>query len=417
MTQLAAALRHRPWLPVLGLLSGLLGTLVLVAASSPTWSTTVTFAATAAPPADGGSVFGSNDYVEQRLETYAAVLSGPGFRGLLRQRAGAPVSVSVAVVGGSSLLTATVSGPSAAGVQAGSQVLLRLVPPRVAQVETGATRADVALATTPVRVDLVDPPAPPSSSGTSAALALRVLLGGLVGAALGLAVAVLADRLGPRLTSATDLQDLPGAYGGVALAGSAAGYVRELPGLVDRLLVLAPQGDPVLVVAADDAAAAGAARWMVDLAAEAARTGRRWVLVSADPADLDPESGLELRDLLSSAGDVDRAVLDLPPAARDHLLGPAGDVLMEELQDRGDLLLLHCGPMDVTLDAVLLAPRASAAVLVARRGAPRTPVADAVTQLRLAGLQRVLVVLGEPPSGVVRPGQPEGAPADPAVVL
>jgi Mrp family chromosome partitioning ATPase len=272
----------------------------------------------------------------------------------------------------------------------------------------------------------------------------RALLAGLLGLALGLGVAIAADRLDTRLREREEVEEafglpvlaeIPGirhrdrVYHTVVMAtrpdsAAAEGY-RSLRSAVSLLAhirhaALSVRPDqhpavmaPLVIVVAGPRGDDGKTTTVANLAAALAEAGRTVLVIDCDFRDpeaqvfLDAPPGMGLADLLESdlGGNLDHVIR--PTALRRVQLvtsggavgHPAGVLLrlsgiIAQARKRADVVLIDSGPLLVASDAVDLLQHADAALVTCRVGRTTSEQAGRVrTLLQRADVPLVGVVL------------------------
>ncbi|MDP9314578.1 MAG: polysaccharide biosynthesis tyrosine autokinase [Chloroflexota bacterium] len=95
----------------------------------------------------------------------------------------------------------------------------------------------------------------------------------------------------------------------------------------------------------------------------------------------------------------------LPPNPAELLGSDKMQGILQQLQDRADLVLLDTPPVTAVTDAVVLSPRVDGVILVLRVGQTKLGAAkQAVEQLRRAGARVLGIVLNDVPTGRSRYG-------------
>lgn len=164
----------------------------------------------------------------------------------------------------------------------------------------------------------------------------------------------------------------------------------------------------VLVVDIDRPAASDVAR---HLAESFARAGDRCAYVETDSRGAERSDGFAeliggapLDSIVSDSGRPGLAVVPAGQAATaDVLTGDGVGDALDRLLDRFEFVILSCAPMPQFADALALAPRVDAVIMVASAGRTRRPKAiDARDALRRVGANILGVVLAEEKRGWFR---------------
>ncbi len=271
--------------------------------------------------------------------------------------------------------------------------------------------------------EVVDVASTPTSSSSGSPLR-NAALGGFTGLILGLAAALILERLDPRLRSRAQIR---AAFGVPLLASIPEGPRPQgepgepaLAGLRTLAAALRSAGadrQPRTVLILPSSAGAGASTVAIDLARVTARDGSSVALIEADLHEpgLADAVGVErtpgLRELLSDEVEPASVFRELPAAAVSGagsltvvpaggtaeagaalLGGPALSELVGRLAADRDLVLLDAPPLAEAPDAIPLLDAVDAVIVVCRCGEPAPPALE---------LRRRLAELGAPLLGVV----------------
>lgn len=363
--------------------------------------------------AGAGEVFQGSQFVTQRMVSYAALSTSPTVVDGVIDELGIDVTprelrqmVDVSSPTGTVMLEVAVEHPDPEQAALIADTLSLQLADLIEELETPR-----GLAASSVEVVLTHPanvPVEPSSPRVR----LNLLLGGLVGAAAGILLALLREHADRRLRSAADVRAVTGS----APLGSTLA-LREAPALV----ALQPRSAPAERYRAVKAALKVAHGRASDIAltspterdgreVETANLALTWALggarVCVVDADLrrsalsrllavDDDAGLadvlvgdrELAAVLTPWRDGALTVLPAGFAPDDpaELLGSeAMALLVAELRSRFDLVLYDVGPTEVA-DAAVVARALDGAVVVVRAGTTtRDELADCLETLREA---------------------------------
>jgi capsular exopolysaccharide synthesis family protein len=258
------------------------------------------------------------------------------------------------------------------------------------------------------------------------------LLGGLLGLAMGLGAALVLDRLDGRLLTRRDVNahlQLPVLAEVPPRAGSPAGRVLREAEAADPFaesyrtlrasLDAAPGGRARVVALVSAAPREGKTLTAANLALALSARGEETLLVDADLRDPEAHRACGtsaapgLADVLAgrlaafeAVQPVDGSRLRLLPAGNvpaspsDALRPDALDALLAAARERYRWIVVDTPPLSAAADAIALARRADAVVLVVGAGvARRQDVVDAMARLRFAGALPFGVVLNRAAGG------------------
>jgi len=269
-----------------------------------------------------------------------------------------------------------------------------------------------------VRIETLQPAQVPLSPAAPN-LRLSLALGGLLGLAAGVGVALLREVLDTRIRTVKDVEEITGAptLGGIALDPDAktrplvvAAAARDPRAEAYRALrtnvqFLAPGGAPAAYVVTSAGPGEGKSTTSANLAIAIAETGARVALLDGDlrkPKVADYfgiEGGLGVADVLVgrvAASDVmqrwGRGTLFLlpagtvPPNPAELLGSPAMAKLMRELKAAFDVIIVDAPPTLLVTDAAVVSRHTNGAIVVAAAGATTKPrLASAVKNVEAVG--------------------------------
>jgi capsular exopolysaccharide synthesis family protein len=221
------------------------------------------------------------------------------------------------------------------------------------------------------------------------------VVAGILGVALGLALAFALERVDPRLKGSDELERR---FGVPVLAriprrassGRNSGHFREAFRVLAAMIRLTSEHERIRsIVVTSPTEKAGKTTVASELAFAAVEAGQRVVLVEADVKEprlariIEPSVGAGgfsagLTLYLDGKVPIERVIRStpqeglgfvpagaVPPTGLIPLLeGEEGRAFVEELSDRADLVLIDCAAVGTSADAVILAARADAALLV-----------------------------------------------------
>jgi succinoglycan biosynthesis transport protein ExoP len=407
------AIRKNWWIVLLVLLVGGLAGYGQSKRSTPVYAGHITFYV-ATPGLSGTSPLGSDQFAQDRANTYAQLLSSERLATMIISAEGLairPAELAGEMSGAAELNTvlvkATIKDPSLQRLRTITDAVAREFPTMVDDLDnSGATSSAV-------RLSVVSGPAV-GSSPVSPRTTLNVALGAAIGLLLGLLLAALREVLDVSIRTSEALQEFGGApvIGAINFDSAAkkaplivgdqvhsvrAEAFRQLRTNV-RFLDAA---DPVEVIAVTSSVTGeGKSTTASNLALVFAETGVKVVLVDADlrrskVADyLGIEPLIGLTDVLVGRCDLDDAlqawgsdnIVALPsgstPPNPSGLLGsPAMHELVAELRRRFDIVILDTPPVVPVTDATVVATYVDGVMVVFRHG--KTRRAHLATSLRL----------------------------------
>jgi tyrosine-protein kinase len=410
------ALRARWWLPVVGVVIGLLAAAVVLWRAVPVHASTTTLFVRATEVSDLPQAHAAELFAMQRLQSYVELLDSEQLaRGVVedlgRDETPADVSsrISVTAVPETVVLQVTVTDSTAARAQELAGAVAAEFTEQVDAIERPRGGVDTA-----VQVATIEP-ATSEPDPISPDPARDLALGGGLGLLLGVLLALLPARLRRSVRSADDVRACTGARPLAALVadpdpawGSALPALD--PGAPDaatlrrlRAHLLLGHGDapPRVVVVTGVLEDDGRSALTAELALSLAQGGSRVVLVEADvraahlagTLALPDEAGLT--DVLAGTTDLDSALQPWgdgtlrvlaagsarpDPSAVAVASGTAG--VLTALRDRADVVLVHAPPLSPVPDAVDLGAVADGFLLVTRFGdTPRERLAEAARTL------------------------------------
>jgi capsular exopolysaccharide synthesis family protein len=366
-----------------------------------------------AEAADISQMSQGSTLIQQRVKTYADVVTSPKVLDVVRDQLRL-ASTAQALAGqvavdsplDTVLLNITVtdsSGPRAAG---GADASARQFPTFVAQLETrpGAVQSPVTV--TPTRMATVP------SEPISPRVPLNIALGLLVGLGLGIGAAVLRDQLNTSIGGIADVEKLTGAIPlGVVPYDSATTKQPLVDGdqhgaraeafrtLRTNLQFADVDHPPRVIVITSPLPSEGKSTSACNVALTLALGGARVVLVDGDlrkPAvgrylGISSAAGLtsvlagqhELRDVVVSYGRNTLAVLPsgpTPPNPSELLGSQQMADLLGTLANHYDIVVIDAPPLLPVTDAAVLAAIADGAVLVLRHARTRREEAQRAIQ-------------------------------------
>ena len=275
-------------------------------------------------------------------------------------------------------------------------------------------------AVSPVSINVTEPATAPTSA-TSPNVRMLILLGGLLGLALGLGLAVLRTVLDNRIHTLHDLEDISETpvLGGIAHdpeastrplivhADPRSPRSESFRSLRTNLQFLNVDAGPRVFVVSSSGPGDGKSTTTANLAIALAQTGARVVLVDGDlrlPRIADYmgiEGGVGLTDVLIGRVDVadalqkwgsdDLFVLPsgrIPPNPSELLGSAAMDQVLKPLGEYFDYVLIDAPPLLLVTDAAVIGRKASGVILCAASGkTKKQELGAAVRTLETAGVK------------------------------
>ncbi|MGV2903718.1 polysaccharide biosynthesis tyrosine autokinase [Microbacterium sp. AGC62] len=281
-------------------------------------------------------------------------------------------------------------------------------------------------AVSPVRITVTEP-AIASSTPTSPNVRLLIILGGIIGLALGLGIAMLRTVLDNRIHTLHDIETLTDrpVLGGIAYdpdatkrplivhADPRSPRAESFRSLRTNLQFLNLDSGPRIFVVSSAGPGEGKSTTTANLAIALAETGARVALVDGDlrlprVADyLGIEGGVGLTDVLIGRVDVadalqkwgtsDLYVLpsgQVPPNPSELLGSAAMDQVLKSLGDYFDYVLIDAPPLLLVTDAAVVGSKTRGVILAAASGkTKKQELSGALRALENAGVQMLGVVV------------------------
>jgi capsular exopolysaccharide synthesis family protein len=418
-----AALR-RGWLIILaGLVGGAGIALSVTLLMGPRYSTDMQFFVSTTDSASTSDAFQGGQFAQQRVASYAELLSGEELAERVVDQLDVDVStgrvaadVAATTVTGTVLIDVTVTDASQEVAEQIAAAVADEFPDQVAELETSGDDA------APVTVALTDRP------GTASApdLAPRnTVFGAVLGLLLGAAAAVARALLDRTVRDKDRAEDLAGApVTGIVFRDQelarehtiervGARTVEQHRQLATSLQYLDVDNPPKVIMIASSVPAEGKTTTVVNLALALADSGARVTLVEADlrrpkvTEYLGLVSGVGLTNVLAGNADLDDVVQPVgdgclrvvaagpTPPNPGRLLGSAQmAVLLDKLRADNDYVLVDAAPLLPVADSRGLATHVDGVLLAVRHG--RTTgeqLAEAATALDAVGARTLGVVL------------------------
>jgi capsular exopolysaccharide synthesis family protein len=420
-----ATLRDRWWAPVLGAVLGAGAAVLVSLLMTVQYQSMTTFFVSATPAAAAPSSLQANQLAQERLASYAQLITGPDIaRGVISQL-GLSMSektltrkITATVVPDTVLIDVTVTDSSAKRAQQIAQMLDTQFQSAVTELETAAGGES------PLKVSVTRLPELPTEP--SAPQTVRNgLIGGAVGLVLGAIVALTARVIRHPLTDPREAADITGApVVGLmprdrplrrqhVVSRTAGGPYEHFRRIRANLQYLGVGESPDVLLLTSAVPGEGTSTLMLNLASALAEVGRKVTVVEADlrspgiarSLGLDADTGLAR--VLSGESDVDDVVQTfekggfdavvagaVPPDTPGLLESPQLPPLLEKLRGRNDIVLVAGPPLLTVADSAELARSTSGVLLAVRYGRTRRDQLDqAAAVLALADARVLGVVL------------------------
>ncbi|GLY17828.1 polysaccharide biosynthesis tyrosine autokinase [Kineosporia rhizophila] len=341
-----------------------------------------------------------SSFIQQRIKSYADVVTSPAVLTKVSQGYGVPVSagqISVTAPADTVLLDITVTDTDPARAAVIANGIAEQFPGYVAQLERLPQQA-----ASPVRLSVIERATEPSAP-VSPRVPLNLALGLLVGLGLGIGAAVLRDAMNTSVTAVSDIEKLTGAVPlGVVpfdpetsrqplVDGDEHGARAEAFRTLRTNLQFADvDSPPRVIVITSPLPDEGKSTSACNLALTLALGGARVVLVDGDlrkPSvgrylGVSSGAGLttvlagrhELREVVTVYGRDMLAVLPsgpTPPNPSELLGSQQMADLLATLAEHYDVVVVDAPPLLPVTDAAVLSAAADGAVLVIRHGRTR----------------------------------------------
>ena len=426
------AVRSGWWLLVSGVLVGLVVAGVLRWTATPLYSSSTQLFVSVAGTTDTSTAYQGNLFSQQRVTSYAELLTGEQLAGevvddldLQLSPAAVARKVSARALPDTVILEVTVTDTSAERAQDIATSLARQFTERVAELETpeGATASTVKVTT--VQAAQLNP------DTVSPDIMRNLALGGVLGLLIGFGLALLRSRLDNTVKNNDDVTALTGV--------GVIGTVLEDPRLDNHHVVTADDehsmtsesfrairtnlqfldvdNPPKVIVVASSVPGEGKSTLAVNLATALAQSGSRVVLVEADLRrprvtrymGLIGGAGLtnvlagtaELREVLQQWGTGRLSVLaagPMPPNPSELLGSAHMRGLLQSLREDHDFVIIDTPPLLPVTDAAVLGVAADGCLITTRYGSTRREqLAEAANVLARIDAKLLGVVLNRVP--------------------
>ncbi|MFD2092764.1 tyrosine-protein kinase domain-containing protein [Blastococcus deserti] len=432
LKDLLQSLRSGWWLVLLAVLFGTAGAGALTWTSTPQYSSTTKLFVSTSSTTDTSSAYQGNLFSQQRVTSYAELLSGVQIAAEVVEELGLPLTpeevagkVTASPVPDTVILTVTVTDTSARRAQDIATSLGRQFAAQVTQLETPAGAEDSTVKVTIVQpADYRDAPVSPD-------LARNLALGIMLGLMLGVGLALVRGRLDNTVKAPVQVTELTGVgVIGTVLEDSRLAeehLVTELDShspvaeayraIRTNLQFLNVDHPPRVIVISSAIPGEGKSTLAVNLATVLAQSGSRVTLLEADlrrpriTRYMGLISGAGLSNVLGGTaslyevaqpwGDGRLSVLaagPMPPNPSEMLGSSNMRTLLEHLRQTNDFVLIDAPPLLPVTDAAVLTAHADGCLLSVRYGKTRREeLAEASAALERVDGKLLGVVLNRVP--------------------
>lgn len=413
------AFRSGWWLISIAVLACVGGAAALTWTATPLYSSTTKLFVSTSASNDTSSAYTGNLFSQQRVTSYAELLTGVQLAAQVVEELGLDMSpeelagkVTATAVPDTVILTVTVTDTSAQRAHDVAASLGRQFSAQVVELETPA---DAAAST--VKVTTVQPPAV-QATPVSPNLSSNVTLGAVLGLLVGLGLAVLRSRLDNTVKTPEDIRLLTGSgvIGNIPEDARLAAdhLVTELDmhsisaegyrSIRTNLQFLDVDNPPRVIVVSSAVPGEGKSTLAVNLATVLAQSGSRVTLLEADlrrprvTRYMGLISGAGLTNVLGGTAGLDEvaqpwgdgrltvlAAGPMPPNPSEMLGSSQMRSLLEHLRRTNDFVLIDAPPLLPVTDAAVLTALSDGCVISVRYGRTRR---EELTEAS-AALQRV----------------------------
>ncbi|WP_102194381.1 polysaccharide biosynthesis tyrosine autokinase [Microbacterium aurantiacum] len=281
-------------------------------------------------------------------------------------------------------------------------------------------------ATSPVQITITEPSVPPTAP-TSPNVRMLILLGGVLGLAAGMGIAMLRTVLDTRIHTLHDIEHITDKpmLGGIAYdpdatkrplivhADPRSPRAESFRTLRTNLQFLNVESGPRVFVVSSSGPGEGKSTTTANLAIALAETGARVALIDGDlrlprvAEYLGIEGGVGLTDVLIGRIDVSDALQKwgtndlyvlasgrIPPNPSELLGSAAMDQVLKPLGEYFDYVLIDAPPLLLVTDAAVIGKKARGVILAAASGkTKKQELAGAIRTLETAGVSMLGVVV------------------------
>jgi receptor protein-tyrosine kinase len=421
-----AALRAGWWLAVMGLVMGGLAALGVSLLMTPLYTAQTQLFVRTNDASSTSAVFQGGQFSQERVTSYAELLSGEELSARVADRLGLEVSpsqlagqIEVSTIPQTVLLNVTVTDSVPERAQQIAAGIGTEFPLLVDELETTSNGES------PVRVAVADGPELPTVA-SSPRTALNVILGALVGLLLGAAAAITRAQLDRSVKKTEDAAELA--------AAPVIGVVLRHPGMESRHVVdrtrmsrmaedyrhlranlqfLDVDEPPKVIMVSSALPSEGKTTVIINLALALAEAGRKVAVVEADlrrpriTRYLGMVGGVGLTNILAGTADVSDvtqyygehglaiiAAGPIPPNPSELLASTSMAELLEKLRASHDFVLVDSPPILPVADSTGLASVVDGVLLSVRYGSTRKDqLQQAAATIQRVGSKTLGVIL------------------------
>lgn len=426
-----AALRAAWWVPLLGVIGGVVAALLLTLLQVPQYTSNMQLIVSSRDSGTTASAFQGSQLSQNRVDSYAELITGNEVAGRVVERLQLPMSagtlndgITASAVPDTVLIDVSVTDTSAQRAQAIAAALADEFRGMVSDLEAPAAGGPP-----PVDVTVTDAPTLPAAPQTPRPMR-NVGFGLIAGLVASTALVVLRARLDPTVRTAEEAARLTG---GPVIGSVPHDKVLQTRHIVDLLRsnaaaesyrqvrttmhYLHADDPPKVIMVTSASEAEGRTTTAVNLALSLAEAGRQVTLVDADLRNptvstylgIGGEAGLsEVLDGTADLGEVLQPYGSAPLTVLPAGPGPAnpGDLLasknmtqtIEELRWKNDFVIIDASALLPVADASVLASMVDGVILCVRHGrTTKDELAESRDSLDLIGVRMVGVVLNDVP--------------------
>jgi capsular exopolysaccharide synthesis family protein len=423
LKEVLAALRTAWWLPVLGLIAGVVAALALTLLQVPKYTSNMQLFVSTRDSGTTASAFQGSQLSEGRVDSYAELLKGNQMAGRVIERLDLSMSagalndgITASTVPGTVLIDVSVTDVSAQRAQAIATALAAEFRGLVSDLEAPATGGPA-----PVEVTVTDAPTLPTAPQTPQPVR-NVGLGLIAGLVAGLDPAVRTLEEAARLAERPVIGSIPHDKGlqnrRVIDRLSRKGPVTESYRKARTTLQYLHEDDPPKVVMITSAAdAEGKTTTAINLALSLAEAGRQVTLVDADLRNpqvseylrIARRTGLsdvlggsaELGEVVHAYGDPSVTVVAAGPKPGNpsELLSSKNmSKVIDDLRWKNDFVIIDASPLLPFADANVLASKVDGVILCVRHGhTTKDDLAESRDSLELVGVRSLGVIFNDVP--------------------
>lgn len=328
---LLQAVRRRPWPVLLAMAAGLLAALGVLFLTPTVYQSSALVNIAASPSVAAADLFGSTNFVQSRASTYAALAGSPAFAQEIAERVPGSTrpTISASVQQDTSLLTVSATGPTAEQAQQIAGIAAETLVARANTLDIGPGGIRT------IDLVVVEPAGLPETPAHPVWW-IFLVVGVVVGAAVGLAVVRLRMRSDNRVSQPGDLVEITGDAGAVFSLpdnrwnGEGSGpkhaeYGERLAAVHQEFVAMPGRENRILLIAAPTQQHSETAHQVVDdLSNTLVRGGRRVVVLRLE-GDEEREHRPGLSDVLAGSHSIGQVVFKDMSGRLD--VGPGQQVL------------------------------------------------------------------------------------------